>query len=107
MRGEIAFLLRLYLEPILISRGVGGEHAIELQNLIQVLHLPAAGWHKYKSRRKTQFSKAMQELGGMKTTNGLSIDLKIDQGQNAKDFMLVAKLVPNTAPSMTLAGNPS
>ena len=107
MRSEMAFLLRLYLEPILISRGVGGEHAIELQNLIQVLHLPAAGWHKYKSRRKTQFSKAMQELGGMKTTNGLSIDLKIDQGQNAKDFMLIAKLVPGVAPSMTLAGNPS
>ena len=93
MRGEIAFLLRLYLEPILISRGVGGEHAIELQNLIQVLHLPAAGWHKYKSRRKTQFSKAMQELGGMTTTAGLAMDLQIEQGLNPKDFMLVARLI--------------
>jgi hypothetical protein len=34
MRIELRFLLRLYLEPILIGRGVEREHAIKLLHLI-------------------------------------------------------------------------
>lgn len=49
MSSELAFALRLYLEPILI--GCGREHSIELLNLIKVLNLPVAGWHRFKSRR--------------------------------------------------------
>ena len=100
MRSEIAFLMRLYLEPILMSRGVGGEHSIELLNLIQVLKLPAAGWHKFKSRRQAIFNKGIQELHGMKTIDGNAISLQIEQGQNAKDFMLVARLLAVSTPQI-------
>ena len=44
MRSELAFVLRLYLEPILLSRGTQKQHSIELLNLIQLLNLPTAGW---------------------------------------------------------------
>ena len=95
MRGELAFLLRLYLEPILIARGLGREHSIELLNLIRVLNLPPARWHQFKSRRKAIFTKAMQELSGMNTTDGSGIDVEIRQGLNPRDFMLVARLMLN------------
>jgi len=94
MRSELAFLLRLYIEPILIGRGIGREHSIELLNLIRVLNLPAAGWHQFKSRRKAIFVKAIQELQGMVTTGGCGIDVQIQQGLNLRDFMLVATLIP-------------
>lgn len=94
MRSELAFVLRLYLEPILLARGSGREHSIELQNLIKVLNLPAAGWHKYKSRRQAIFNKAVRELRGMKTTDGHRIDVLMRQGLNRADSMLVGRLVP-------------
>ncbi len=94
MRSELAFVLRLYLEPILLGRGMGSKHSIELLNLIRVLNLPAAGWHKYKSRRHAISGKAIQELVGMKTTDGHRIDVHIRQGTNQADFMLVGRLVP-------------
>ena len=98
MRSELAFLLRLYLEPILIGRGVEREHAIELLNLIKVLNLPAAGWHLFKSRRKAVISKAIQELQGATTSDGRGIDVEIRQGQNQRDFMLVARLLCSKIP---------
>lgn len=94
VRSELAFVVRLYLEPILLGRGIGREHSIELLNLIRVLNLPAAGWHKYKSRRRAIFDKAIHELHGMKTTNGDRIHLRIRQGSNQADFTLVGCLVP-------------
>src|SRR6266849_463742 len=84
MRSELALLLRLYLEPILIGRGVGRQHSIELLNLIQVLNLPAAGWHKFKSRRKAIFEKAIRELQGMNTADGRGIGVEIQQGLNPR-----------------------
>lgn len=93
MRGELAFLLRLYLEPILISRGKGREHSIELVNLIRVLNLPTVGWHQFKSRRKAIFAKALRELQGLTTADGSRIDVQIHQGLNLLDFMLVARLI--------------
>jgi hypothetical protein len=98
MRSELAFLLRLYLEPILIGRGVGREHSIELLNLIRVLNLPPAGWHQFKSRRKAIFAKAIQEFRSMKTVDGGEMDLGIQQGLNQRDFMLVARLVSKAHP---------
>ena len=100
MRGELAFLLRLYLEPILIGRGVGREHSIELLNLIRVLNLPSAGWHQYKSRRKAIFTKALRELQGLTTADGSRIDVQIQQGLNLLDFMLVARLIPSGKPQI-------
>lgn len=96
MRSELAFVLRLYLEPILLARRTGKEHSIGLVKLINVLNLPAAGWHKYKSRRRAIFGKAIRELHGMKTTSGHRIDIQIRQGMNARDFMLVGRLVSNS-----------
>jgi len=99
MRSELAFLLRLYLEPILMGRGLGRDHSIELRNLIQVLKVPAAGWHRFKSRRKAVFGKALQELRGMKTVDGSGIDVRIQQGLNLHDFVLVAQLISNEEPN--------
>ena len=97
MRSELAFLLRLYLEPILIGRGIDREHSIELLNLIKILNLPLAGWHRFKSRRKTIFSKTIQELRGMKTAGDGAIDVEIRHGLNQRDFMLVARLLPGAS----------
>ena len=98
MRSELAFLLRLYLEPIVIGRGVGREHSIELLNLIRVLNLPPAGWHQFKSRRRAIFAKALQELSDTKTVDGREMDVGIQQGLNQRDFMLVARLIPLAVP---------
>ena len=103
MRSELAFLLRLYLEPILVSRGVEGEHSIELLNLIRVLNLPAAGWHRFKSRRKAIFAKAIRELQDMKTVDGCGIDIEIQQGLNQRDFMFVARLMLNEKQQSSIA----
>jgi hypothetical protein len=100
MRSELAFLLRLYLEPILMSRGVGGEHSIELLNLIRVLNLPLACWHRFKSRRKAIFMKAIQELRGLSTADGCEMDVGIQQGLNQRDFLLVARLTINEQPQI-------
>jgi hypothetical protein len=98
MRSELAFVLRLYLEPILISRGIGREHSIELLNLIKVLNLPAAGWHRFKSRRKAIFAKAINELQETKTADGRRIHVEIRQGSNSVDFMLVGRLNSPSGP---------
>jgi hypothetical protein len=66
------------------------------RDTIKVLNLPVAGWHKYKSRRRAMFGKAIRELHGMKTTSGHRIDIQIRQGINARDFMLVGRLVSNS-----------
>jgi hypothetical protein len=92
LRSELAFVLRLYLEPILIGRGVGREHSIELLNLIRVLNLPNADWHRFKSRRKAIFARAVEELSGMETSDGRVIDLRIRQGLNGADLLIVGHL---------------
>ena len=82
MRSELAFLLIFYLEPILMARGIGRGHSIELLRLIRVLNLPAAGWHQFKSRRNAIFQKAIHELRGMTTSDGSGIDVQVRQGLN-------------------------
>jgi hypothetical protein len=105
MRSELAFLLRLYLEPILIGRGPGRDHSIELLNLIRVLNLPAAGWHRFESRRRALFAKAVHELQGMMTTDSSGIDVQIQQGLNLRDFMLVASLIPRKLSAQNILGS--
>jgi hypothetical protein len=92
LRSELAFVLRLYLEPILIGRGIGRDHSIELLNLIRILNLPNAGWHRFKSRRKAIFARAFEELSGMKTSDGHIMEVKLRQGLNRADYLLVGCL---------------
>jgi hypothetical protein len=92
LRSELAFVLRLYLEPILIGRGIGRDHSIELLNLIRILNLPNAGWHRFKSRRKAIFARAFEELSGMKTSDGHVMEIKLRQGLNRADYLLVGCL---------------
>jgi len=94
LRSELAFVLRLYLEPILIGRGIGQDHSIELLNLIRVPNLPNAGWHRFKSRRKAIFARAIQELHGMKTSDGRAMEVELRQGLNRADLLLIGRLLP-------------
>jgi hypothetical protein len=93
LRSELAFVLRLYLEPILIGRGIGRDHSIELLNLIRILNLPNAGWHRFKSRRKAIFAKAVEELHGTKTSDGRALQVELRQGMNRADYLLVGRLL--------------
>jgi hypothetical protein len=92
LRSELAFVLRLYLEPILIGRGIRRDHSIELLNLIRILNLPNAGWHRFKSSRKAIFARAVEELNGMKTSDGHVMEIKLRQGLNREDSLLVGCL---------------
>ncbi|HCE97078.1 MAG TPA: hypothetical protein DER10_01125 [Elusimicrobia bacterium] len=89
IHGELAFLIRLFIEPILISLN-GEEYNKTLTDLIKELSLPAAGWHKHKSSRKRIFEKALKELNAQKTVDGRSIKVSIEKG--LYDFMLSARL---------------
>jgi hypothetical protein len=91
---------RAYKDPkgqllLRLTNACHQSHSIELLNLIRVLNLPSAGWHKFKSRRKAIFSKALHELKGITNADAGTIDLQIQQGLNGRDFMLVARLVSN------------
>jgi hypothetical protein len=101
--GELAFLVRLSLEPILMGRGREREHSIELLNLIKILTPPRAGWHQFKSRRRAMLVKALQELQAMKTADGHGIGIEILQGLNQRDFMLAAHLVSNEKQQLSIA----
>lgn len=96
-RSELAFLLRLYLEPILIGRS-GETYEIALTKLIENLSLPPANWHRVKSKRKQQFGKALRELNGRLTADGKTISVRMDPGKNNTDFLLVAQLIKGALP---------
>jgi len=89
IHGELAFLIRLFIEPILIGLN-GMEYNKTLTDLIKELSLPAAGWHKHKSTRKRIFEKALKELNAQKTVTGRPIIVSIEKG--LYDFMLTARL---------------
>ena len=89
IHGELAFLIRLFIEPILIGLN-GMEYNKTLTDLIKELSLPAAGWHKYKSTRKQNFEKAIKELNAQKTVTGRPIIVSIEKG--LYDWMLTARL---------------
>lgn len=87
IRSELASLLWLYLEPNLRAHN---EVCINLKNLIKVLHLPKAGWQKYKFKRKEQFSKAIEKLNGQKLADDRKMTLEIKPG--LQDWQLIARL---------------
>lgn len=89
IRGELAFLIRLYLEPILISLD-GKEYSKTLKDLVKELSLPFAKWHKLKDMRHRMFEKAIKEMKTHKTTDGKPIIINIQKG--LYDWVLVAHL---------------
>ena len=89
IHGELAFLIRLFIEPILIGLN-GGEYNKTLTDLIKELSLPAAGWHGYRNKRKQIFGKALKELNMQKTVDGRRMIVSI--GKGLYDWMLTAKL---------------
>lgn len=91
-KSEMAFLLRLYIESIIYKRKLDDPFKIELGNLIKILNLPHAGWHKFKSLRRSQFSKAVKEINTMKTADGRSFKVSISDGSNEDDCLLLASL---------------
>jgi len=89
IHSELAFLIRLFIEPILISLD-GTEYNKTLADLIKELSLPTAGWHGHKGKRKQIFEKAVKELNAQKTADGRPIVVSIEKG--LYDWMLTAKL---------------
>jgi len=89
IHSELAFLIRLFIEPILIGLN-GGEYNKTLTDLIKELSLPSAGWHNDKSGRKNVFGKAIKELNAQKTVDGRPMIVSIEKG--LYDWMLTAKL---------------
>lgn len=89
IHGELAFLIRLFIEPILIGLD-GNEYNKTLADLIKELSLPVAGWHGHKGKRKQIFEKAVKELNAQKTADGRPIKVSIEKG--LYDWMLSAKL---------------
>jgi hypothetical protein len=89
IHSELAFLIRLFIEPIIISLD-GNEYNKTLTDLIKELSLPAAGWHSHKGKRKQIFEKAVKELNTQKTAEGRPIIVSIEKG--FYDWMLVARL---------------
>ncbi len=89
IHGELAFLIRLFIEPILIGLD-GVEYNKTLTDLIKELSLPVAAWHHDKSGRKSVFGKAIKELNKQKTADGKPIIVSIEKG--LYDWMLSARL---------------
>ena len=89
IHGELAFLIRLFIEPILISLN-DKEYNKTLTELIKELYLPVAGWHGHKGKRKQVFKKAVKELNKQKTADGRPMIVSIEKG--LYDWMLTARL---------------
>lgn len=91
IRNEIAWKLRLYLEPRLLSIS-DDVYSINLENLIKELQLPQSSKHKYKSKRKNLFLKAVEEINNSKTADGRVIKLKMILNKDRSDYKLIALL---------------
>lgn len=89
IQSELGFLLRLYLEPILLGMG-RPVFSKQIKDLIADLALPAAGWHKDKCERRRQFEKAIHSMKSQKTADGRDILLSVEKG--LFDWMLMARL---------------
>jgi len=87
VKSELASLIWLYLEPNLRAND---KACINLSNLIKVLNLPEASWHKYKSQRKREFTKAIKEINGQRLADGRKMIVTIEKGLN--DYQLAAHL---------------
>lgn len=83
---ELAELIQDYIE----SRVRAGEDGFEitLTNLIARLFLPFARWHRFKSKRKQVFSKALKELNTATTWEGDPFAAEIVATRDGRDFKL-------------------
>lgn len=89
MHSELGFLLRLYVEPILLSID-GGEFSRPLKDFVKDLSLPPSGWHTHKGLRRQIFEKALRTMKGQKTADARPILWGIQKG--LFDWMLTARL---------------
>ncbi len=90
INSELATLLQLYLEPIVISLD-GQEFSKGLKDIIVDLQLPKAAWHQKTSHRKKMFEKVIKELNSYRVADGRQMSVTIEKG--LFDYMLIAKLV--------------
>jgi hypothetical protein len=90
VRTELATLLRLYLEPILISLN-GLEYSKQLKDIISDLQLPKASWHQRTFERKRTFEKVIKELNAHYIADDKKMTISIEKG--IFDYMLTARLV--------------
>jgi hypothetical protein len=93
-KSELAFLVHLYLEPILIKRK---RFQKALLPLLHDLQLPPADWHKRPGARKQQFAKAIDELCNKKTGTDQTMRVRISKNKTAgNDYILEAYLVEDS-----------
>lgn len=90
VNSELATLLQLYLEPIVISLD-GKEFSKGLKDIISDLQLPKTSWHQKSSHRKRTFEKIIKELNTYHVTDGRKLSITIQKG--LFDYMLIAKLI--------------
>ena len=90
IHSELGFLLRLYVEPILLSIN-GAEFSKSLKDLVKELTLPTAAWHGHKGKRRQTFEKALKTMIRQKAMDGRMIVWGIQKG--LFDWMLTARLV--------------
>ncbi len=89
IQSELGFLLRLYLEPILLGMRMS-VFSKQLKDLIVELALPPASWHKLKDKRMRMFFKALRSMKSPRTADGREILLSVEKGLS--DWMLMARL---------------
>ena len=100
--GDIEFLLKLYLEPRLLSLKEEEVFHKKLSALIKKLNLPKADWHKYNSMRTRQFQKIISKIKNWKTATGMIIELEIKTGK--EETLLEARLVkPKDIPILKIS----
>ncbi len=92
IKSEMAFLLRLYIESIVYKKDNQESYKVGLSKLVEILNLPSASWHKYKSLRRQQFLKAIKEMNTMKTADGRKFRVEIEKSSGDDDFLLLARL---------------
>jgi len=87
IRNDIAWKLKLFLEPKLISNNYYHRN---LTDLIKDLQLPKASWHKFKSDRKRPFTKAAKELNNTRLSNRYILKVKVILNERKTNYKLVA-----------------
>jgi len=90
IKNDIAWKLKLYLEPRLLATAYYNRN---LKDLINDLQLPKANWHNRKGQRKFMFSKPTDELNNSKLSNSYILKLKLLLNERKTDYKLVATAV--------------
>jgi len=87
IKNDIAWKLKLYLEPRLLSTDYYHRN---LKKLIKDLQLPNAKWHEKMYERKRYFLKSVKELNNSVLSNKHILKLKIILNKSKTDYKLVA-----------------